>query len=163
MAWKPIHPYENASKVAINTPPSAGTLSCLKKKKSTIKLISFEEQGFSRTKRAKQSQRESVSVLRTASQPNITVAILQEATHTPYTHTPSQTIRMHTQYLTGESFHSPLLKPQATCSPQQTEHDLPFSCSLWLCVSTQSVFGRTHVLADVCVPVHICVVVPTKH
>lgn len=56
---------------------------------------------------------------------------------------------MHTQYLTGESFHSPLLKPEAMCSPQQTEHDLPFSCSLWLRVSTWSMCVRTRMLAYV--------------
>lgn len=89
MAWKPIHPSENASKVAINTLPWDIV--------QFYNKTDFEEQGFSRTKRAKQSQRESVSVLRTAPQLNITVAILQEMTHAAahvYTH--SQTIRMHT-------------------------------------------------------------------
>lgn len=38
----------------------------------------MKNKAFSRTKQAKQSQRESVSVWRTASQPNITLAILQE-------------------------------------------------------------------------------------
>lgn len=54
---------------------------------------------------------------------------------------------MHTQYLTGESFHSPLPKPQAMCSPQQTEHDLPFSCSLW----HMGVCACTDVPQDACV------------
>ncbi len=91
VAWKPIHPYENASKVAVHALPRDTVLF---KKISTVKLTLLEEQGFFRTKRAKQSQRKSVSDLRAASQPNITKAILQETTH-PRTYTHSLTNNRH--------------------------------------------------------------------
>lgn len=81
----------------------------------------FGEQGFSRTKRANKSQRESVTVLRTE-QPNIAVTILQETTHThmdtlPHKQHTCMSVHNCTLNISGGSVHSSLLKPQAKCSP----------------------------------------------
>lgn len=65
------------------------------KKNYAIKLTLFEEQGFSRTKRAKQSQRESVSVLRTASQSNITVLYYKKRHTHKYTHSLTNNTNAH--------------------------------------------------------------------
>lgn len=81
--------------------------------------------------KTKESQRKCFTVQRTSWKSNITVAITQN-THisghgrcvTNNTHACAPT-QMHTPNIRG--VHSLQLKPQATRSPQQTEHDLPLS------------------------------------
>ena len=134
-----------------------------KKKKKDIpqwKWLYLRNKAFSRTKRAKQSQRG--SVLRTASNPNITVAILQGTTHV-YTLPHKQYMRVvahkRTLNISQVKAFIPLCWSLGRCvhPSKQSMISLPPARSGYVWAHGACVLGHTYLFECVCVCVCVCV------